>query len=120
MILRLNPVGNVPLGVHQEIPWQTDNAFVRPATGGWWQLSGGGIGDVNADHGEVAVRELPDVWATATGCGFGSVFVRVRADAFKKCEVCIHADTTIEQAGKNGKNKIAHISGFIKSRFRLQ
>jgi len=117
--LPLNPVGNVSLGVHQEIPWQTDNPLIRSATGGGWQLRGGGIRDVNADHGEIAVCELPDVRATATGCRFGSVCVRVRADAFKKCEVCIHADTTIGEAQKKGKHKIQCIYGSPYMRFRV-
>ena len=119
MIWKLNPVGNVLLGVHQKTARQTDNPLIRPATGGGWQFRGGGIRDVNADHGEIAVGELPDVRATATADRLCSILMRVRADAFKKCEVCIHADTTIEQAGKNGKNKIAHISSFIKSRLPL-
>ena len=60
------------------------------------------------------------IWAAATANGQGSVCVWVRSDAFKKHGCCIHGDTTIAEVRKKGKNKIAHISGFIESRFPFQ
>jgi hypothetical protein len=80
----LEAIRNVALGIHQQIARQTDNPLIRPATGRGRQFVGGGISDVNADHGEIAVVELPDVRATLAGGGLRSVFVRVGANAFFK------------------------------------
>jgi len=82
--MALEAVGNVALGVHQEIAWQTDNPFIRATTGRSRQLGSGGIRDVDADHGKIAIFKLPNVWATPAADSVGSIFMRVRTDAFKK------------------------------------
>ena len=46
--------------------------------------------------------------------------MRVGAEAFQKQGLRIHGDTTIGEARKNGKHKIAQISGFIERRFPFQ
>jgi len=82
--MALEAVGDVPFGVYQKIARQTDNPFIRAATGRSRQLGGGGIRDVDADHRKIAVFKLPNVRATPATDSVGSVFVRVRADAFKE------------------------------------
>ena len=98
----------MPFGVHKQIARQTDNPFVWPTTSRGRKLGCGGIRDVYADHGEIAVCELPDVRATATADGLCSILVRVGADAFKKCELCIHTNTTIKEAPRKGKLKTSY------------
>lgn len=80
--MALEAVGDVALGVHQQIAWQTDDSFIRAAAGGWWQFGGGSIRDVNSDDGKVAVVEFPDVRATATTDGLCFIIMRVGTDAF--------------------------------------
>ena len=80
----LEAVGDVALGVDQQIARQADNSFVRTTAGGWRQLGDGGIGDVNTDDGEVATFNFPNVGTATAGGGFCSIGVRVRADAFGK------------------------------------
>ena len=82
--MALEAVGNIAFGVHQKIAWQTDNPFIRATTGRWRQLGGSGLRDINADHSKIAVFELPDVRATPATDSVGSVFMRVRTDAFKE------------------------------------
>lgn len=77
----LEAVGNVALGVDQQIARQTDNPLIRPATGRGRQFWAGRIRDVDADDGEIAVIKLPDVRATLAGGGLGSVLVGVGAEA---------------------------------------
>ena len=95
--MALEAVGDVALGVHQKIAWQTDNAFIRPATGRWRQFGGGCIRDINADHGKIPVFKLPNVWAAPAADSVGSIFVRVRTDA-----LCEHGKyiTTVKYAVK--------------------
>ena len=83
----LETVGDVALGVHQKITRQTDNPFIRTATGCRRQFGGGSIRDVDADHGKITIFEFPDVRTTPAGNGLCSIGVRVGADAFDK----IHA-----------------------------
>src|SRR6267142_6274325 len=59
----LEAVGNVTLGIYQQIAWQPDNPFIRPTTGRWRQFERGGIGDVNADDSKITVIKLPNVRA---------------------------------------------------------
>ena len=80
----LEAVGDVAFGVHQQLARQTDNALIRTTASRWRQLGDGSFGDVNADDGEVAIVELPNVGAPTAGGGLRSIGVRVRADAF--CE----------------------------------
>ena len=87
----------MPLGVHQQTARQADNSFVRPTAGGRWKLGRSSIGDVDANHGEVAIGELPDVRAARATRTFGSVSVRVvtnsaqKSDVFHKSEVVVFA-----------------------------
>ena len=82
--------GNIRFGLYQEIARQADNAFVRPTASGWRQFRSGCIRDVYADHGEVAVRELPNVRATMAGDSLRAVGVRVLADSAEKFDRRIH------------------------------
>ena len=77
-------VWNVRLRPHQQIAGDEDDAFVRAAAGRGRQLADGLVGDVNADHGETAVVEFPEVRAAATCGGLRAVCVRVLAEAFEK------------------------------------
>ena len=80
--MTLEAVGDVAFGVYQQIAWQPDNPFIRPATGCGRQFGGGHIGNINTDDGEVATFNFPDVRAAPAGGGLRSVGVRVGADAF--------------------------------------
>src|SRR6267378_8477941 len=74
-------VRNVALGVDQEIARQADNPLIRATASRRRQLPRR-IRHVDADHGEVAIVELPNVRATPAGGGFRSAGVRVGAEAF--------------------------------------
>ncbi len=80
----LEAVGDVALGVHQQIARQADNALIGTTAGGWRQLGDSGIGDVNADDGEVAAFNFPDIGTAPAGGSLRSILVRVRADTFGK------------------------------------
>ena len=80
----LEAVGDVVLGVDQQIAREPDNTLIRATTGCWRQLGCCGGGDVYADDGVVAIVEFPNVRATAAGGGLRSVLMRVWADAFDK------------------------------------
>ena len=82
--MALEAVGDVALGVHQEIARQTDNPFIRATTGRRRQLGEGGIRDIDADDGIITVFKLPNVRATPATDSQGSIFVRIRTDAFKE------------------------------------
>jgi hypothetical protein len=85
--MALEPVRNVSLGVHQEISWQSHDAFIRATTGCWWQLGNSGSRNVYADDGEVAALKFPNIRATTATCGLRSILVRVRTYAFDKSHV---------------------------------
>jgi hypothetical protein len=76
-------VGDVMLGVDQEVARQPDNPLIGATTCRRRQFTGS-TRDVNADDGEVATLKFPDVWAALAGGGLRAVGVRVRADAFDK------------------------------------
>jgi hypothetical protein len=82
--MALEAVWNVPLGVHQKIAWQTDDSLIRAASGRWRQFGDGDIRDVNADDGKITIFELPNVRAAPAADSQGSIFVRIRTDAFQK------------------------------------
>jgi hypothetical protein len=82
--MALEAVRDVAFGVHQKIAWQADNPLIRAATGRGRQLWGGSIRDVDADNGKITAFKLPNVRATPATDSMGSVFVRVRTNAFKK------------------------------------
>ena len=82
--MALETVGDIALGVHQEIAWQTNNALIRATTGRRWQFGNGSIRDVDTNHSKVTIVKLPDVRTSLTGCGLRAVLVRVRADALGK------------------------------------
>jgi hypothetical protein len=79
--MTLHVVGDVPLGVDQKAARQADNAFIRATAGSGRQFRGGGIRNVYADDGEVAVGEFPYVGAPGAAGSFRAVRVRVLADA---------------------------------------
>ena len=79
--MALEAVGNVAFGVHEQVARQTDDPFIRSTTGRGRQFGDGSIRDVDADDGEIAVVEFPNVRATPAADSLGSILVRVRADA---------------------------------------
>src|SRR6185312_1458357 len=81
---KLNTVGNVPLGVDQQVARQADDPLIRPATSRGRQVRFGVSGDVDADDGEVAIFQFPNVGAAITGDALRAVGVRVRANAFRE------------------------------------
>ena len=85
----LEAVGDVALGVDQQVAREPDNPLIRATAGRWRQLWCCGSGDVYADDGKVAIVEFPNVRATPAGGGLRSVRVRVRADAFNENHGCI-------------------------------
>jgi len=102
--------GNIRFGIHQEIAGQTDDALVRPTTGGRWQFRRCGCGDVYTDHGKIAAVEFPNVRATATGDGLRSVGVGVLADAATKFNGRIHIKNDNQaDAGKRQEQNTVHI-----------
>lgn len=84
--IALEVVGDVALGVDQKIAWQSDNAFVGSATSGARQFRHGNIRNVDADDGEIAAAEFPNIRATAATHGLRPVFMRIRADAFEEID----------------------------------
>ena len=72
-------VGNVPFGVHQNMARKSDDAFTRPATRRWRQSWLGGVCNVLADDGEVAIVEFPNVRATVATRAEGITSARVGA-----------------------------------------
>ena len=80
----LEAVGDVALGVDQQVAREPDNPLIRATAGRWRQLWCCGSGDVYADDGKVAIVEFPNVRATPAGGGLRSVLMRVWADAFDK------------------------------------
>jgi DNA-binding XRE family transcriptional regulator len=84
--MALETVGDAGLGEHERCARNSHHALIRAAPGGRRQLPGG-IGNVGANDGEVAVVEFPNIRTTATADALGSVGVRVRPDAFDE----IHA-----------------------------
>ena len=70
---------NIRLGVDEEIARNADNALVGAATGRRRQFRSGGIGYVYADHGEITVRQFPNVGAAVKGNGEPAACVRIGA-----------------------------------------
>jgi hypothetical protein len=84
---RLDVVGNLRLGVHQEVSGNADDSFIRATTRSGGKRTDGACGHVDADHGKVAVGEFPDVGALFEGDSLGATGVRVGADAAEKAQV---------------------------------
>ena len=82
--MALEAVGDVPLGVYQQIARQTDNPLIRPTAGRERQFGGCDSRYVNANHCKITILKLPNVRATLAGGGFCSILVRVGSDAFQK------------------------------------
>jgi DNA-binding XRE family transcriptional regulator len=82
---RLEYGWNIRLGEHEGLSRNPDDALIRAAAGGGWQLAEGSVGDVAPDNGEVARVELPDVGTTAQAGRLRAVCMRIRAEAFQKC-----------------------------------
>jgi hypothetical protein len=81
--MALEAVRNVAFGVHQQIPWQADNAFIRSTTSRGRQI-GSLAGHINANDSEITIVKFPNVRTPPTTDGVGSVSVRVRADALNE------------------------------------
>ena len=79
----LGPVRDVRLGIHQYIARDSHDPFVWSATGRGRQRPGQ-IRDVNADDGEIAALDFPNIRAIVATDALRAVGVRVRADAFDK------------------------------------
>ena len=77
----LNRVRNVRFGQHQGFARHPDNAFVRPATGCGREMADGLVGNVDADHGKIAVFEFQNIRAAAQGGGYRTSGVRVGAES---------------------------------------
>ena len=101
---QLNAVGNISFGFHQQISRQADNLFIGTTACRWWQLGDGDIGYINANYGEVAAFQLPNIRATATTDRLCSIGVRIGAKSAKKHGLCIHAKTTIGERCENCKH----------------
>ena len=78
---RLEPVGDIAFGINQQLAWQANNALIRPATGRRGQQRHTTFRDVDANHGKVAIFELPNVRAALTGSSLRTVGVRVWTNA---------------------------------------
>ena len=93
----LDPIRNIRLCFHKEIARDTDNPFIGTAPGRRRQFCFGGIRDVYADHGEIAVCQFPDVGTIVERNRLSAVCVRVGADSAEKHRVGIHCMRTIGQ-----------------------
>jgi DNA-binding XRE family transcriptional regulator len=112
-------VWDINFSFNQKIPRDENDALIRPAAGGRRQFVDGFLCDVDADYGEVAVRQFPDVGTTAAADGLRSVLMRVFPDPAAKFDGQVHIVPTIGEVHKIGKDKITHISGFYAADFRL-
>lgn len=75
---------NVCLGLHEETTGNPNDSFIRATTSGWGKTGQGTGCHVDADNGEIAVFEFPDVRAIKESGGLGSVCVRIRTNAPKE------------------------------------
>jgi hypothetical protein len=82
--MMLEPVRNVPLGVHEEMAWQSNDSFIQPTPGRRRQFGNRRIRHVDADHSEVAIFEFPNVGTAGARGRFSTILMRVRADSAKK------------------------------------
>jgi hypothetical protein len=98
----LDLIGNVGFGENKRFAGDSDNALIRAATSRGRQLGSGSIGDINANHGKVAIGEFKDVRATDS---LGAIFVRVRAEPAKKHGLCIHAAQQSANHGKKARTR---------------
>ena len=113
----LDPVWNVQLGIHQEIARDTDDALVGATSGRGRQFRFDRLRYVNPYHGEVAVRQLPDVGAIAQRNRLPAVCVRVGADPAQKFEVRVHPSQQSGNRRGNARTKysaytVVRICGF--------
>lgn len=79
----LQPIRDVGFGEDESFTGNPHDPLVRSAASGSWQPRRRS-GDVRADHGEVPAFQFPNVRASLTGVGSGSVCMRIGADAFDK------------------------------------
>jgi len=75
------------LGVHQKTARQTDNSFIRSASGSRWQFFNCRRRHVYADDGKIAVFKFPNVGTAGAAGAFRSVGVRVVTDSAEKSDV---------------------------------
>ena len=72
---------DVSFGIDQDPARHTDDPFIRPTPCSRRQERFGCIRHVDADDGEIAISQLPDVRTVFQGRGALTVGVRVRADS---------------------------------------
>jgi DNA-binding XRE family transcriptional regulator len=100
-----NTVRYIGFSIYQKIAWNADNALVGAAASRRRQFRSGVVGYVYADHGEVAVCQLPDVGAVAKGNRLSAVSVRVGTDPAEKFYWRIHASQQSAKPGKKARKK---------------
>ena len=114
----LHCVRNVPLGIDEQIARDEHDALVRAAACCRRQLPGGFV-NIDADDGEIAGGEFPNVRAVLQGDGLCAVGVRIGADSAAEFNVRVHNETTFGQTAKKCKHKIQCICCSPYMRFRV-
>jgi hypothetical protein len=79
--MALEAVGKVVPGVDHKVARQTDNPLIRPATGRRWQFRNRLCRNVDADNGNVAVGEFPNVGTPGAAGRFSFVGMGIGADS---------------------------------------
>ena len=98
---KLNPVGDVPLGVHQQITRQADNPLIWSTTSRRWQFGSGNIGDVDTNDSKITAFKFPNVRASATADTLSAIGVRVLTNPAEKFNGSIHVE--YDNRGSVGK-----------------
>ena len=73
--------GEVVLGGNHDIARNADDSFIRTTTRSCGQSVAASSGDVDADDGNVAIREFPEIWAAVESDGLAVVGMRIRTEA---------------------------------------
>lgn len=112
-------IGDIPLGLDEQMARDQDDAFVRPATGRGRELFDP-VCDMDADDGEIARFQFPKVRAIHERDGLCAVGMRIRAEPATEhgrwAGRCHGA--TLRDAARECKHKIPAIAGFLKAAFR--
>jgi hypothetical protein len=86
----LKPVRDITFGIDQKTTRQPDDPFVWRTPSGGRQFGNRNICDVDADYGEIAVLEFPNIRTHPASGAWKTIFGRFRSDSAEEFNFLVH------------------------------
>jgi DNA-binding XRE family transcriptional regulator len=81
---KLETVGDIALGVYEQIAWQAHDSFIGSTACSGREFRRSAIRDINPDYGKIAIGKFPNVRAALASGSLRAVFVRIGTNALLK------------------------------------